>query len=686
MREQQAKLKAEATKEARNAEALRNENSFLREQLKRANTKAEELKKDLLEEQVTKQNTINGLEQTVQEALKSADHHQKAFDGQRQKVAQQDAQIESYRVEYESILRMLQKKMAEDKPNRKLEEQEARIADLQTKNEALEKNVDDLAKMAANQPAAEIEELRGSIKTLEQRNEGLNTEFDSMRARLEAAEKKLTETTVSYRHAQAIISNNDATIKNLERQIEENEEDISNLQQEVKNRDSRIKSKEGDLKNRVAEVASLNSINNQLGLELARLRSQNEKLEIQAQDKNVEIEVLREASRDCIELETALAEVQATAAQLKNEIISLEQSNSELKSRLDEYHPFARTSNTGSNLESELSASDFLGAEDETLFALNDGSTSNDSPEAIAAAHITAPISETPDITLSSDVATHQAIIADPEVPDLSQVTQSPEIIQSSEVTQTPLVTQSPEVVTSPEATQSPVVISPPAVTTSPAITTPCLPLPVVILKSHNPLECWLQVYIDLWILFVFWFHHRFAKSFGEPNIGSSTGSVIQDDPAAPLGDSSLSSGHEDIGDHLQAGLVDGGRAEAPLPAATHGDIAPLVTTIAPSSKDHAKLDSEIPDVWITIFAFSLHLLFYAVIMVCVSNYRAVLHERSIWLSANEMTRQYLHMFYKASFKREYGMFHELFGPVRFLDVWRYNVHSWAKISRSLPG
>jgi predicted nucleic acid-binding Zn-ribbon protein len=502
--------------------------------------------------------------------------------------------------------------------------------------------------MAANQPTTDMEELRGSMKTLEQRNEALNAEFDSIQARLEATEKKLTETTVSYRQVQTTVSNCNATIQDLERQLGEGQVEINDLRQEVGNRDNRIRSKDDDLRNTAAEVANLSSLNKQLREQNTRLKSQNGRLELQAQHNNAEIEVLREASRDYLELETALAEAQATTTQLRDEIVSLEQSNAELKARLEDYTPFARTSNIGSNLQSELSESDFQGTEDETLFTLNDRDICDDFPEATESAEIAAPeestesqeVSETSEVTFLPEVVTPQVI------------TESPEVTQALVVTASLEVTQSPAVTTPPETIQTNLTNSP----------------PLVVLKCHNPLECWLQVYLDLWILFVFWSSRRTTKSFGSRNIVSSSGSVTQDDRVVPIGSLSSLSG------------------DAPLPAATLRDVASVVTTTASGSMDHAELDQDLPDIWITILAFGFHVSFYTVIMVCVSNYRAVLQQRSIWLSANEITRQYFHKFYKVPFGCRYGMFHELFGPMRFLEVWRFNVHNWAMINRSFPG
>jgi predicted nucleic acid-binding Zn-ribbon protein len=637
-REEQARLQAQASKEARNVTRLEKENAFLKEQLKRSYMNIQNHK----EEQTTKQRTVDDLKHTIEEVLKSAEHGEHL-------VAEKENIIRKLREENDTIKKQsLEEKMAEGK---KAEELEARIAE---RNGALEKIKDEVAEMAANQPTTDMEELRGSIKTLENRNEALNAEFDSIRARLEATEKKLTETTVSYRQVQTTVSNSNATIQDLERQLGEGQVEINNLRQEVGNRDNRIRSKDDDLRNTAAEVANLSSLNKQVREQNTRLKSQNGRLELQAKHNNAEIEVLREASRDYLELETALAEAQATTTQLRDEIVSLEQSNAELKARLEEYTPFARTSNIGSNLQSELSESDFQGTEDETLFTLNDRDIGDDFPEATESAEIIAPeesteyqeVSETSEVTFLLEVVTPQVTTESPEVTQALVVTTSPE------VTQSPSVTQSPAVTTPPETTQTNRTNSP----------------PVVILKSHNPLECWLQVYLDLWILFVFWFSHRSTKSFGSRNTVSSSGSVIQDDRAVPIGSLSPLSG------------------DAPLPPVTLRDVASVVTTTASGSMDHAELDQELPDIWITILAFGFHVLFYAVIMVCVSNYRAVLHQRSIWLSANEITRQYLHKFYRVPFERRYGMFHELFGPVRFLEVWRYNIHNWAMINRSFPG
>jgi hypothetical protein len=640
-REEQEKLSAEASKEARNVARLEKENVFVKEQLKREHSKFQALEEDLKEEQLTKQAKINELKISLEVAQQKADNHQKAFDSQRQVVAKQQKEIDSFSTEYEYLKKALEK-MAENKPDTKIEDQQAIITELQNRNEVLEKiNDEALKKMAENQPADKIEELQNVIKRLEQKNEALNTEFDFMQVGFEEAEKKLSDTTVALRHAQSMITNNEAAIKNLERQIAENEDQINTLQQEVGQKDSRIRKKDDDVRNKVAEVGNLSSLNKQLRQENTRLKSQNDKLELQVQGDNAEIEVLREANRDFQELEIALAEVQASAAQLKNEVGSLEQSNSELKARLDEHpHPIVGTSGIGSNLESELAESEFTGADDETLITPNDGNIGDDSPE----------------------------------------VTETPEITGSPVITEPPEVTETPELITSPEATTSP------KATTSPTVTKTDFAniLPVVILKNHNPMDCWLQVYIDLWILIVFWFSHSLTVSFGGRNMVSSQ-SVVQDDPALSHNSSSSSNGLGDIDDEGTA-LVESEPTNAPLPAAVLGDVASEAATTGPSLTDHKELGTELPDVWITILAVCFHILFYAVVIICASNYRAVLHERSIWLKANEITRQYLHNFYKVPFKHDYGKFHELFGPVKFLDIWRYNVHSWVKISRSLPG
>jgi hypothetical protein len=650
IREEQARLREAASKEARNALRLEKENAFVKEQLQKEHSKFQALKEDLREEQTTKQAKVNELEGSIKAALQRADYHQKAFEGQRKVVARQDEEIVTFRKEYDYIQKALKKKMTEDK------QQQAIIKELQSKIE----------KMAENEPALKVEELQNSINILEEQKDTLNTEFDSLQVRLEATEKKLTDTTVAFRHAQSTITNNDATIKNLERQIVENEEQIENLEQELGQKDNRIRKKDDDIKNRVAEVGNLNSLNKQLRQENTRLKSQNEKLELQVRDNIAEIEVFRETNRDYQELEIALAEVQATAAQLKNEVVSLEHSNSELKARLDENpHSLAGPSGTGSNLESELAESDFAGADEETLFTQNDGDLGDDSAE----------VTESPEVTFSLEVTTS------PEVTPPSVVTTSPEVITSPDITVSPEVTQSPVVTTSPEVTQ------PPAVTYSPEVTKTNFikALPIAILKSHNPFECWLQVYVDLWILFIFWFNQCLAISFGGRSIVSSFGSVVKDDSSVSYGSSSSSNGLGDIGGDLRAAL-EGEHTGASLPAAAIGDVASVVTTTAPNSMDYENLTRELPDFGITILALCFHILFYAVVIVCVANYCAVLHERSLWLKANEITRQYLHEFYKVPFKHEYGKFHELFGPLRFLDVWRYNVHNWAKISRSLPG
>jgi len=633
IREEQARLREVASKEARNALRLEKENAFVKEQLQKEHSKLQALKEDLREEQTTKQAKINELEESIKAALQRADYHQKAFEGQRKVVARQDEEIVTFRKEYEYIQKALKKKMAEDK------KQQAIIKELQSKIEVFEK-------MAENELAVKVEELQNSINLLEQQKDILNTEFDSLQVRLEATEKKLTDTTVAFRHAQSTITNNDATIRNLERQILENEEQMENLQQELGQKDNRIRKKDDDIKNRVAEVGNLNGLNKQLRQENTCLKSQNEKLELQVRDNIAEIEILRETSRDYQELEVALAEVEATTAQLKNEVVSLEQSNSELKVRLDENpHSLAGPSGTGSNLERELAESDFAGAGEETLFTQNDGG-------------------------LGGDLGDNSA-----------EATESPEATFSPEVTTSPEVTQAPVVTTSPEVTQSPVVTHSPEVTKTDFIKA----LPIAILKSHNPLDCWLQVYVDLWILFILWFNQCLAISFGGRSMVSPFGSVVKDDSSVSYGSSSSSNGLGEIGGDLPPAL-EGEHTGASLPAAAIGDVASVVTTTAPNSMDYENPTRELPDFWITILTFCFHILFYAFIIVCVANYWAVLHERSIWLKANEITRQYLHEFYEVPFKHEHGKFHELFGPLRYLDVWRYNVHSWAKISRSLPG
>jgi chromosome segregation ATPase len=293
---------------------------------------------------------------TILEILKSGERSE-------QLVTEQEVAIKKLREENASIRKLnLEAKMADEK---RLEEQEAHIANLQKRNEAAE---DKAVEIAANHLAAVMDELRSSNRNLELQNESLNADIDSMRVRLEAAEKRLTETSASYRHAQTTINNSNATISKFEHHIDEVQAKLENARQELGIKDSRIKAKDNDLSNTAAEVANLNSLNKELQVKNRRLISQNEKLELQAQHNNAEIDALRQASRDYLELESALAEAQTTITKVRDEIVSLEQSNAELRARAEEYTTFPRTRGTINNLESELSGSGFHGTDQDTLF------------------------------------------------------------------------------------------------------------------------------------------------------------------------------------------------------------------------------------------------------------------------------------------------------------------------------
>jgi myosin heavy subunit len=171
--------------------------------------------------------------------------------------------------------------------------------------------------------------------------------------------------------------------------------------------------------------------------------------------------------------------------------------------------------------------------------------------------------------------------------------------------------------------------------------------------ESHNPIRCWLQVYVNLWTIFlsmVFRISHKFSR-----NTVLATGTFSE------------------------------------VTASTSPILTGIAVETTPTSSawsDSVQFKRNISRLfWTNIGWFFIHLLFYGLLYVCASNYFDVLNERSIWRAANEITRQYFFgNYHRAGHAATYGFLHNVFGEVNWINVLHFWIHTSLAVSRSLPG
>jgi hypothetical protein len=196
------------------------------------------------------------------------------------------------------------------------------------------------------------------------------------------------------------------------------------------------------------------------------------------------------------------------------------------------------------------------------------------------------------------------------------------------------------------EAERAEQVISPEAVTIHKA-------------APHNPFRCWLNVYIDLWTLFMGWLIlYNPLPSVTSPNLN-----YVIFRNATPFR-------YPQVDRTALYPAVDIG-AKSPPPSAAIGEKAQNYRTKVP-------LEVGLPSFWTNLFWLLIHIAFYAFFYVCVSNYSSVLRERTSWRAANELTRQ--------MFLRNYGLLHRHLGEQYWLDAFCYNLSTWLNVDRSIPG
>jgi hypothetical protein len=556
--------------------------------------------------------------------------------------------------------------------------------------------------------ASEIEELqrdldvqKGKLKLLqadydEQKGklEGLRADYDSAQLQLQEVEKELSAKAEKIRLDQTRIANDDETIKTLEVEITENKKKIKDLDTALRDRNSQLRAKDRDIQDKETEIGDLKSRNEELMQLNENFESEKEKVKQHIKTLKAEIEELRSESRDRDRLEAVLAEAKVSAAELQEDFTSLEQQNSELRATIE----YLNNKETGSgsthkSLQSELAEFDNGNQSDEegSPIPTKDPNKPEDSE----------PLFKTPGSTLESQNTEKSGLSSNAEHSQMTEESVSsgsavqPQNAEESETSGSSAKPQEPA-----ESSQEDVgkreKMEQNGNESSKVIEVRYIDAPpVLIFEKHNPIACWVRVYLDLWILlkmfFVVWFDQPPIKSFGRRISVSSSRTIIQNNTAVQNSTTSSSTNLEgvasastlqaepDEGVYASDAVVEGEPTDPSMSAAASQSVAPVVAIDVTIPADLVE-PKALPSLLWTITALCFHLMFYAALCLCYLNYQ----ERSIWLTANEVTRQYLHDFYQVP--SHYGLFHRLFDNTPWLAVGRYNIHHWTQVSLALPG
>jgi hypothetical protein len=535
-------------------------------------------------------------------------------------------------------------------------EENQQLATHASRIEGLERELDE--------QKAKFRYLQTDYDGLQSQLEGVRADEDSVRVQLEGAKEDFSAQVDKIRKQQRQIDDGNKTIKENEKQIAEDKKTIGELQARLQEQNSQLSAKDRIIREREEEIGELQCANKDLTQEKTNFKAEKEKTEQLIKSLKAEINELRNESHDRERLEALLAEVRANAVQLQEDFTFLEQQNSELRATIE----YLNTKETGSRSTHKSLESELAGFEN--------GDQSDDEVLSISTDHPNSPEGSEPQPKASGNGPKPKKE-EESEVSGGSSKVQEPEELMEKEVGETEKMEEKCE--------DSSNVIEVIHYIDGP---------PPVILQTHNPLACWLQVYSDLWILlnifFICWFLQPQIKSFVR-QIFVSSPTVIEHDPAvfnnAPFrltgleGDSSTSTlqGGSDDGVQPSDALAEGRSLELATSATVSEGVAPVVTTGATTLVDLVEPRVAPPLLWTTI-TLCLHLSFYAALYFCYLNYV----ERSIWLTANSLTKQYLHEFYKVP--EHYGLYYRLFGSTPWLAGYRYNVHLWTKINTGLPG